>query len=338
MKLFEVNLLGNLELKNRVIMPPMCMYEVKNHDGIPTSFHVAHYGARAIGQVGLIIVEATGVSPEGRITDRCLGLWNDSQRDAFKRIVDAVHLQGSKIGIQLNHAGRKSEARDGVDTIYGPSAIAYSDTYRTPEALTQDEIKRIINDFKTAAERADKAGFDLIELHIAHGYLLSSFMSPISNKRTDQYKDAGVLYRELIDAIKTVWPKDKPIIVRVSATDYEEAGYDVEHCIKTLQSIVQDIDAIHVSTGGITTRPPKSTFPGYQVPYATRISEVLKKPVIAVGQILAPEQAMDILENNRADYVAIGRPLLRNPHWYLEAAMSRKRNDLVPEAYQRGFR
>lgn len=337
MKIFEKSQIGNLEIKNRFIMPPMCMYSAFDHDGIATQFHHAHYVSRAIGQVGLILVEATGVTPEGRITDRCLGLWNDTQRDALKEIVRDVHREGSKIGIQLNHAGRKCTAIDGVDTIYGPSNLAYSDDYRLPKAMSNEDIQSMIQAFVDSARRAHEANFDVIELHFAHGYLLSSFMSPISNQRTDRYQDAGFLYKELIDAIKTVWPKEKPIIVRISATDYEKDGYDVHHAINTLEPILDDIDAIHVSSGGITPIIPKA-YPGYQVPFATIVKNKTQKPTIAVGLITTPEQAIDIIETNRADYVAVGRGLLRNPHWVLETMMNSKRKDLLPEQYLRGFR
>lgn len=337
MKIFESSKIGPMTLKNRYVMPPMCMYSVKDHDGMPNHFHMAHYVSRAIGQVGLIIVEATGVLPEGRITDACLGLWNDAQRDALKEIVDAVHQQGSKIGIQLNHAGRKCGATLGVDTIYGPSEIAYNEDYRTPNSLTTDQIKAVIQAFVDASKRADEAGFDVLEIHMAHGYLLSSFMSPLSNKRTDAYKDPSILFKELMNAIQTVWPKEKPIIIRISATDYEPEGYDVHKAIEMIRPILNSIDAIHVSSGGITPTVPKA-FPGYQVQMATTIREQTQKPVIAVGLITTHEQAMDIVGNQRADYVAIGRALLRNPHWVLEAMMKSKENSLIPKSYLRGFR
>jgi NADPH2 dehydrogenase len=337
MKLFNEAYIGNMPLKNRVIMPPMCMYEVHKHDGIATSFHLAHYVQRAIGQVGLIIVEATGVLPEGRITDRCLGLWNDTQKEALKPLVEAVHLQGSKIAIQLNHAGRKCTAIDGVDTIYAPSALAYDENSRIPQALTPEEIQIIIQAFRLSAKRADEAGFDAIEIHAAHGYLLSEFISPITNQRTDKYKDPSILLVELVAAIKTVWPHTKPIIIRISATDYEQSGYTVDDVAKILQPILNDIDAIHVSSGGITTTVPKA-YPGYQVPFATQIKHLSNKPVIAVGLINEMSLALDIIENDRADFVAIGRALLRNPHWYLDALFKTDRHDKLPSAYVRGFR
>ena len=335
MKLFKPHQIGNLQVKNRFVMPPMCMYSVHNNDGIATSFHLAHYTSRAIGQVGMIIVEATGVSPEGRITDFCLGLWNDEQKDAFIPIVNAVHEAGSKIAIQLNHAGRKCTAT--VPEIYGPSALAYDDVSVIPKEMSQKEIKRMIQDFTSAAKRADEAGFDAIELHLAHGYLLSSFMSPISNQRIDKYRDPSILYRELLDSIKTVWPSDKPIWIRVSATDYESKGYSTDYVAKMIQAILDDIALIHVSSGGITPTIPKA-FPSYQVPFATDLKLKTQKEVIAVGLITTCEQAIDIIENERADFVAIGRALLRNPHFVLECYIKTGRNNLLPEAYKRGFR
>lgn len=337
MKLFNEANIGRLPLKNRVIMPPMCMYEVHKHDGIATSFHQAHYVQRAIGQVGLIIIEATGVLPEGRITDRCLGLWNDIQRDELRKIVDGIHLQGSKVAIQLNHAGRKCTAVDGVDVIYAPSPIAYDESSRIPQELTESDIQHIIKAFTNSAKRADEAGFDAIEIHAAHGYLLSEFISPVTNVRTDKYKDPSIILKELIESIKSVWPSTKPIIIRISATDYEENGYDVVDLCNILEPILTDIDAIHVSSGGITTKVPKA-YPAYQLPFATRIRELTNKPVIAVGLITDPALAIDIVQNNRADFVAIGRALLRNPNWYLESLFSTKRIDKVPNAYRRGFR
>lgn len=335
MKLFEEANIGNMTLKNRFVMPPMCMYKVDKEDGVANSFHTAHYTSRAIGQVGLIILEATGVVPEGRITDLCLGIWNDTQKDALKVIVDAVHEQGSKIAIQLNHAGRKTTTKGNI--IVGPSALAFSDDYQTPKEMTQSEIKQMIEDFTLAAKRADQAGFDAIELHMAHGYLLSSFMSPVSNKRIDKYHNPAVLFKELMDSIKTVWPQDKPIIVRVSATDYEPDGYDTKDVATMLKPILGDIDAIHVSSGGITPTNPKA-YPSYQVEFASELKALTNIPVIAVGLITTTEQSIDIIENNRADFVAIGRGLLRNPHFVLESYMSTRQKDKIPFSYRRGFR
>lgn len=335
MKLLEKASIKNLELKNRYIMAPMCMYAAHKKDGIPHAFHFSHYVSRAIGQVGLIIVEATGIVPEGRITNQCLGLWNDDQKDAFSKIVDAVHEQGSKIALQLNHAGRKCRTEDPV--IYAPSAIAYNEKYRTPKEMSQQDIKQMIKDFATAAKRADEAGFDAIEIHMAHGYLLSSFMSPYTNKRIDKYRDATVLFEELMESIHSVWPKEKPIFVRVSVTDYEENGLDVKGVAKILDPILDTFDVIHVSSGGITPIVPHA-YPSYQVPFAQELKTRTKKPVIAVGLINTTDQAIDIIENDRADFVALGRALIRNPHFVLESYMQTRQKDKIPFSYQRGFR
>lgn len=334
MKLLEETYLKNMQLKNRYIMAPMCMYSAHNEDGVANNFHLAHYTSRAIGQVGLIIIEATGVVPEGRITDKCLGLYNDTQRDALKVIVDAIHKEGSKVAIQLNHAGRKCKTKDEV--IYAPSSIIYRDDYKIPKEMSQSEIKQMIKDFSLAAKRADEAGFDAIELHMAHGYLLSSFMSPLTNKRVDKYHDSSILYKELLDSIKEVWPKEKAIIVRVSATDYEEKGYSVEHVAKVLTPILDDIDAIHVSSGAVVAKPVKS-FPSYQVEFAKQLKKLTNKVTIAVGLIDTLEQAIDIIENERADFVALGRPLLRNPNFVLDAYSKTNNKDKIPEVYKRAY-
>lgn len=338
MKLLEKFSIKDMTLKNRVVMEPMCMYSATKHDGIATHFHFAHYVARAIGQVGLIIIEATGVVPEGRITDDCLGLYDDSQIEPLKKIVEAVHQEGSKIAIQLNHAGRKCKAVDGVDTIYGPSAIAYSDTYRTPKEMTQEDINSVIKAFQDAAVRAKQIGFDAIEIHGAHGYLISEFMSPITNKRSDKYKDGAVFIREVAEAIREVWPMEKPLLIRVSATDYEDGGQSVDDAIRMLEPSLDLIDIVNVSSGGITVNPPKSIYPGYQVDFATRIKEKLDVPVIACGLLGNLDLVSFILETEKADLVGLARPLLSNPNWLLQSAQSRRKMDVIPYQYERGFK
>lgn len=338
MKLLEQYTIGNTEVKNRVVMEPMCMYSAYQHDGIPTSFHLAHYVSRAIGQVGLIIVEATGVVPEGRITDNCLGLYNDEQMEAFKPIVNAVHDYGSKIAVQLNHAGRKCTAVDGVDTIYGPSAIAFDETYRTPKEMSEEDIQSVFKAFQEAAIRADKAGFDGIEIHGAHGYLISEFMSPMSNQRSDKYKDGKVFINELTKAVREVWPKDKFITIRVSATDYEENGYDVNDTIRMLEDVKDIYDIFNISSGGITPIRPTALYPGYQVGFATKIKNALNRPVIACGLLNSQDLASFILETNQADMIGLARPLLNDPHWVLKVAQSRRKMDVIPAQYERGFK
>lgn len=336
MKLYDSFQIKDLTLKNRIVMPPMCMYQALNHDGVATEFHTVHYAARALAGIGLIIVEATGVSPEGRISDACLGIYNENQTAALKKIVQSVHKYDAKIAIQLNHAGRKSVAVDGVDTIVAPSAIAYNETSRTPVELSTEEVKGIINQFKTAAQNADTAGFDALEIHAAHGYLINQFISPITNKRTDIYKNPTIFIEELMKSVTSVWPKHKPIIIRVSATDYEAHGYTVDDLIRILKPVSHYFDSIHVSSGGVTPSAPQS-FPGYQVSFATQIRTALNTPVIAVGMITTREQIHDILENDRADLVAIGRPLLRNPHFFLECAVKDNQRDIIPTPYKRGY-
>lgn len=339
MNLFDKTKIKNYELKNRLVMEPMCMYSAFKHDGIPTYFHFAHYVSRAIGQVGMIIIESTGVAPEGRITDDCLGLYNDAQIAPFKSIVDAVHEEGSIIGVQLNHAGRKSTASDGIDTIYGPSAIAYSNDSRTPVALTTTEIKRIIKDFQDAAVRADKAGFDAIEIHGAHGYLISEFMSPASNHRTDKYKDGSVFLQELTDAITDVWPKHKILSLRVSATDYEPNGQTVDDTIRMLGPVAASYDFINVSSGGITINPPTKIYPGYQVPFALKIKKAFpNNNIIACGMLGNPDLAAYVIESEQADYIGLARPLLSNANWVLHAAHARRKKDLITQQYKRAFK
>lgn len=338
MKLLNSHKLGSLTLKNRVIMEPMCMYSARNHDGVATSFHQAHYTARAVGGVGLIIVEATGVSPEGRISDDCLGLYNLEQEEALKKVVESVHENGGTIAIQLNHAGRKCAAVDGVDTIYAPSALAYNDRYRTPVAASIDDLQRIKNDFVEAAKRADRCGFDALEIHGAHGYLLSQFMSPISNQRDDAYKDGKVYVREVLEAVRAVWPQNKPLLFRISTTDYETNGLNIDESILILDNIKDFIDAVNVSTGGITPNPPQSIYPGYQVGHAIQIKKTLNLPVIACGLLGNFDLAHYLTESDTVDFIGLARPLLKNPNWVLEGAKSRKMDDVIPYQYERGFR
>lgn len=337
MKLLELYKLGNVELKNRIVMEPMCMYSVENHDGKATSFHFAHYVNRAIGQVGLIIVEATGIVEEGRITDNCLGIYNDVQLEGLKRIVEGVHEQGSKIGIQLNHAGRKCCAIDGVDTIYGPSAIAFDEKSKEPKAMTKQDIDNVVEAFKQAAIRADKAGFDALEIHGAHGYLISQFMSPISNKRMDEYKDGGLFLEKVVSAVRDVWPKDKILSLRVSATDYEENGQSVNDTIRMVERVKDMIDVLNVSSGGITPIRPHSLYPGYQVDFAIEMKKALQIPIIACGMLGDVSLASYLIESDKVDLIGLARPLLTNPYWVVETAVGRKKNEWIPKQYIRGY-
>ena len=224
MKLFSSFQVENMTLRNRTVMPPMCMYSAEN--GMPNAFHFTHYTSRAVGGVGLIIVEATGVQPNGRISDHCLGLWNDKQRDALAGIVSECQRLGAKVAVQLNHAGRKCEADEPV--ILAPSAIPFDEKSRTPREMDENDMREVVNAFRAAAKRADEAGFDAVEIHAAHGYLLSEFLSPLTNRRTDAYggstENRCRLLLEVLKAVHEVWPAEKPVLLRVSAEDYEPDG------------------------------------------------------------------------------------------------------------------
>lgn len=334
-RLFSSFKIKDLDLKNRIVMAPMCMDSAV--DGYVNQWHHIHYSTRAIGGVGLIILEATGIEPGGRITDKDLGIWDDSQIEGLKKIVDSCHQYGSKIGIQINHAGRKSEVL--ASPIIAPTAIAFNETYRVPTEMNKEDIKTIVTKFKEAVERALKAGFDLIELHGAHGYLISQFLSPITNKREDEYggslENRARFLKEVIEEVKTVWPESKPLLLRVSAEDYVEGGNNGE-IMAELINLVKDygIDMVDVSTGGVA--PAKiSTYPGYQVKHSEIIKETCSIPTIAGGLITSPDMAEEVLCNNRADLVFLGRELLRNPYWTLQAAKALDEDITWPIQYER---
>ncbi len=302
--LFTPYRLKGLQLKNRIVMAPMCQYSVTSKDGKPNDWHYVHYVSRAIGGTGLIIMEMTDVDPDGRITDYDLGLWADEQIPAFASIVDGVHQHGAKIGVQIAHAGRKAE-----DTAHpvAPSAIALpGGKYKLPRELTTEEIESIVHQFGEAARRAVQAGFDTIELHGAHGYLIHQFHSPLANQRTDRYGAELTLFgKEVIQAVKRQIPSDMPLIFRISAVEYAEGGYGIAHAIALCQAYKEaGVDAFHVSSGGEgpsgTRRPNMS--PGYQVPFARQIREALGIPVIAVGMLEDASLAQSVINNGDATW------------------------------------
>ncbi len=328
----------NLELNNRVVMPPMCMYSSDN-DGYVKDFHEVHYVTRALGGVGLIIMEATAIVRNGRISNRDLGIWEDGHIEGLKSIVDKSKAYGTKIGIQLAHAGRKSDSED--EFIVAPSAIRHSENYEMPRQLSTSDIKEVILAFKNAAKRAEEAGFDTIEIHGAHGYLIHQFLSPISNKRTDEYGGSIInrvrFLKEILHSVKEVWPAEKPIFLRVSADDYVQGGIDKEEIVKIVNLIKEDLDVIHVSSGGVQDADI-NLFPGYQVTHAETIKRECNVPVIAVGLITEFDHVEEIVSNDRADLVALGRELLRNPFFALEMAKSRNLEDFpYPRQYKRSF-
>lgn len=335
-KLFEEFQVKNLVLKNRIVMAPMCMYTA-DQDGNSNDWHFTHYTSRAVGGTGLIIVEATGVESRGRITDRDLGLWKDEQIDGLKRIVDACHNFGAKMGIQLAHAGRKSEVQS--EPSIAPSPIAFSDDYRVPKEMAKDDIKEVIASFGKAARRADQAGFDVIEIHGAHGYLINEFLSPLTNQRTDEYggdlENRERFLKEVLQEVRNNWPQDKPIIVRVSAEDFAEGGNHDDVLADIMKDLkAEGIDLVNVSSGGVVNVGPKA-YPGYQVRYAETIKSEASIPVIAGGLITSPQMAEEILQNGRADLVFLGRELLRNPYWPLYAAKEVRDQADWPTQYER---
>lgn len=328
-----------LELKNRVVMPPMCQYSVEKKDGIATDWHYVHYVSRAIGGAGLIIIEMTDIEPDGRITDNDLGLWSDEQIPALARIVEACHKYGAKVAVQIAHAGRK--AQDAPVPV-APSAIAFNDQYKTPRALTTDEVKAMPEKYAQAVKRAVQAGFDAIELHGAHGYLIHEFQSALTNQRTDQYgTDLSKFGSEVVQAVKKEMPSDMPLIMRISAIEYVKGGYGLEHSIAVAKAYERaGVDLFHVSAGGegpIAAAGKPGTHAAYQVPFARAIKKAVGTPVIAVGRLEDPTLANAVIGNEDAELVAIGRGMLRNPYWTLEAAAQLHKETSVPQQYVTGF-
>jgi len=339
MVFFEPFRVQEMTLRNRLVMPPMCMYSA--HDGLASDFHVVHYGARAMGGVGLIIIEATGVLPNGRISDHCLGLWKDEQIEPLRRVVDACHRGGAKVAIQLAHAGRKCVASS-VAHVVAPSQIRFSDAheYRDPEPLTHLEIETIVEAFRSAAIRAAAAGVDAIEVHAAHGYLINQFLSPLTNRRSDDFggsQEHRVRFLAwVLRAIRQEWPSPKPLILRVSATDYADGGITLREMMGIVGRIQKNINLLHVSSGGLLpVMPPQA--PGFQVPYAAALRRETNLPVIAVGLITSVEQAEEILCQGQADLIAMGRELLRNPSMALESARRMHIALTPPRQYERAY-
>ena len=326
--------LRGLTLRNRAWLAPMCQYSAV--DGVPGDWHLVHLGARAAGGFGLILAEASAVVPEGRITPRDTGLWDDAQVDAWSRVVDVIHQHGAAAGVQLAHAGRKAStwwpwaaergsvpAQDGGWTAVAPSAVAFPG-YDTPAALDESGIAAVVDAFAAAARRAERAGFDVVEVHAAHGYLLHQFLSPLSNERNDRYggslENRARLLHEVVTAVRAAWPQDKPLLVRISASDWTDGGLTVEDMAAVAEGLAPlGVDLVDVSSGG-NVLAPIPTGPGYQVPLARRVREVSGLPVSAVGMITSGVQAEQVLVDGAADAVMVARAALRDPMWVLRAA------------------
>lgn len=335
-KLFEEFHIKDVTFKNRIVMAPMCMYQSDQEDGQVTDWHRVHYPTRAVGGVGLIITEATAVQPIGRISSRDLGIWDDEHIDGQAEIVRLMKKNGAKTGIQLAHAGRKATV-DGE--IQAPSAIAFNDKYKTPVAMTIEEIDETVQAFRDGAVRAKKAGFDVIEIHAAHGYLINQFLSPLTNQRSDEYGGSSEnryrILRRILDEVNAVW--SGPLFVRISANDYADGGMTPEQYIEMTKWMKQqNVDLVDVSSGAVVPAPIP-VFPGYQVPFAETIKKETPIATGAVGLITDPRHAEEILQNGRADFIFLARELLRNPYWAYTAATELGADIEAPVPYERGW-
>ena len=336
----------NVELKNRWVMSPMCMYS--SEDGLPNDFHFVHYGSRAQGGAGLLIVEATGVEPRGRITNHCMGIWNDEQAKQLQRIVEFVHKNSeSKIGIQLSHSGRKGSTwntkqisvEEGWETI-APSPIPYHPTERIPHVLTQEEIKEQVRNFREAARRAVEAGFDVIEIHAAHGYLIHQFLSPLSNIRTDEYggsfENRIRFLVEIVDAVNQELNDNVALFIRISGTEYAENGWEITDSVE-LSKVLKNhsVDLIDVSSGGNIHGVKIPLFDGYQVPLASQVRNEADVKTGAVGLIKKVSHAEEILEKGDADLIFIAREMLRNPYLAVQGSFEMNEECFFPHQYLR---
>ncbi len=348
-QLFSPFTLRDVAFRNRAWVSPMCQYS--SRDGHPTDWHLVHLGALAVGGAGLVFTEATAVTPQGRISPQDAGIWNDSQATDYRRITEFVRAQGSVPAIQLAHAGRKAStfapgrglgsidpAAGGWQTV-APSPIAFAD-WNTPKELSVRDIAELTQAFADAATRADTAGFDVVEIHAAHGYLVHEFLSPLSNERLDQYGGDLVgrsrFLVEIVDAVRAVLPAGKPLFVRFSATDWIDGGWTLEETTEVSRILAaHGVDLIDVSSGGLAPQQEIAIGPGYQVPFARAVREGSGLPVAAVGLITESEQAEQILRDGDADAILLGRALLRDPHWPLRAAHELGADISWPQQYAR---
>lgn len=352
-KLFSPVRIREVELKNRIAVSPMCQYSAT--DGFANDWHLVHLGSRAAGGAGLVIVEATAVSPEGRITPDDLGIWTDEHIPPLRRIVDFIHSQGSVAGIQIAHAGRKAsrnspwkgdrflhQEEGGWQTV-APSALPFSEGDRLPHALTPEGIENVIIDFHATTKRALEAGFKVLEIHAAHGYLLHEFLSPLSNLRTDNYggsfENRIRLLTEVTEAVRDAWPSELPLFIRISSTDWVEGGWTSNDSVK-LAAVLKEkgADLIDCSSGGNIPNVKIPAGPDYQVEFAEAIRKGTGIMTGAVGIITKPEQAERIIADNRADIVLLARELLRDPYFPLHAAKSLGVDVAWPVQYERAKR
>ncbi|HEX8455453.1 MAG TPA: NADH:flavin oxidoreductase/NADH oxidase [Longimicrobium sp.] len=350
-RLFSPLRLREVEFRNRIGVSPMCQYS--SEDGFANDWHFVHLGAFATGGAGLVMTEANAVVPEGRISPRDLGIWKDEHVPALRRITEFVHAHGAIAGTQLAHAGRKSSTQvpwegngavtpedGGWDEVMAPSAVPFAEGYPQPRELDEDGIRRVVDGFRDATRRALEAGFRVVEVHAAHGYLLNEFMSPLSNQRTDRYggsfENRVRLTREVVAAVREVWPEMLPLFVRISASDWAEGGWDVDDSVHLASLLREDgADLIDCSSGGLVPNAKIEIGPGYQVGFAERVRRDGGIPTAAVGLITNPEQADDIIRTGQADMVLLARELLRQPRWPLLAAHRLGTRGEWPKQYER---
>ncbi|HEY9900544.1 MAG TPA: NADH:flavin oxidoreductase/NADH oxidase [Pantanalinema sp.] len=351
MHLFDPLVLRAVSFRNRIGVSPMCQYSAV--DGFANDWHLVHLGARAVGGAGLVMVEATAVEAIGRISPQDVGIWSEAHAEPLARLARFLRENGAVAGIQLAHAGRKastsrpweggaplSSEQGGWETLCAPSAIPFDEGCSVPQALDEAGIRRVVQAFAAAAERAVAAGFSLVEIHAAHGYLLHEFLSPLSNQRSDAYggsfENRIRLLVEVVEAVRARCPEGMPVFVRISATDWAEGGWDADQSVELARRLKgRGVDLVDVSTGGLVPGAVIPVGPNYQVPFAARIKREALIPTSAVGLISAPEQADAVIREGQADLVLLGREFLRDPYWPLHAAHSLGHEMAWPPQYDR---
>jgi 2,4-dienoyl-CoA reductase-like NADH-dependent reductase (Old Yellow Enzyme family) len=353
MNLFDSFRLREIEFRNRIAVSPMCQYSA--NDGVPNEWHLVHLGSRAVGGAALVIAEASAVEARGRISPADAGIYSGAQVEAWSKITSFIREQGAVAGIQLAHAGRKAstsvpwaasgpvgDVEGGWSPIVGPSAIPFSEGWQTPVELDESGIAEIVKAFKESAQRSLDAGFEVAEIHGAHGYLLHEFYSPLSNHRTDGYggsfENRTRIVREVVSAVRSVWPERLPVFIRISASDWTEGGWDVEQAVRLAKDLKpMGVDLVDVSSGGNVPNAKIAIGPAYQTPFAAQIRAEAGIATGAVGLITEPKQAQEIVASGKADMILLARELLRDPYWPRRAAAELGREIAAPKQYLRAW-